>query len=60
MDKEDVKHIHGGISLSHTEERNNAICSNMDAYTEIDAHTAANVIFIKYLNIVKPEKDWDV
>ena len=28
---------------------------NLD--TEIDAHTAANVIFIKYLNIVKPEKD---
>ena len=29
----------------------------MDADTEIDTHTGANVIFIKYLNIVKPDKD---
>ena len=32
MDKEDVVHIHNGILLSHLKkQRNNAICSNMDA-----------------------------
>ena len=31
MDKEDVVHIYNGILLlSHKNERNNAICSNMD------------------------------
>ena len=30
MDKEDVLHIDNGILLSHKEEWNNAICSNMD------------------------------
>ena len=30
MDKEDVVHIHNGISLSQKKEGNNAICSNMD------------------------------
>ena len=31
MDKEDVVHIHNGILLSHKKERNNGICSNLDA-----------------------------
>ena len=30
MDKEDVVHIYNGIVLSHKEEWNNAICSNID------------------------------
>ena len=30
IDKEDVVHIYNGILFSHTRERNNAICSNMD------------------------------
>ena len=30
MDKEDVVHIYNGILLSHKNEWNNAICSNMD------------------------------
>ena len=30
MDKEDVVHIYNGILLSHKQEWNNAICSNMD------------------------------
>ena len=30
MVKEDVVHIYNEILLSHKEERNNAICSNMD------------------------------
>ena len=30
MDKEDVVHIYNGILLSHKEEWNNAICSNVD------------------------------
>ena len=29
MDKEDVVHIYNGILLSHKEEQNFAICSNM-------------------------------
>ena len=31
MDKEDAVHIYNGILLSHKEEWNYAICSNMDA-----------------------------
>ena len=31
MDKEDVVHIYKGILFSLKKERNNAICSNMDA-----------------------------
>ena len=34
MDKEDVVHIYNGILLRHKEERNNAICSNMDGPRE--------------------------
>ena len=30
-DKDDVVHIYNGILLSHKKERNNIICSNMDA-----------------------------
>ena len=30
MDKEDMVHIYNGILLSHKNEWNNAICSNMD------------------------------
>ena len=30
MDKEDVVHIHNGALLSHKNESNNAICSNID------------------------------
>ena len=30
MDKEDVVHVYNGILLSHKNEWNNAICSNMD------------------------------
>ena len=30
VDKEDVEHIYNGILLSHKNEQNNAICSNMD------------------------------
>ena len=37
MDKENVVHIYNGILLSHKKERNNAICSNMDAAR--DYHT---------------------
>ena len=37
MDKEDVVHIYNGILLSHKEEWNNAICSNMDGSR--DYHT---------------------
>ena len=37
MDREDVVYIHSGISLSHKEEWNNAICSNMDGCR--DYHT---------------------
>ena len=37
MDKEDVGHIYNGILLSHKKERNNVICSNMDANR--DYHT---------------------
>ena len=37
MDKEDVVHIYNGILLSHKEEWNNAICSNMDGCR--DYHT---------------------
>ena len=40
MDKEDVVHIHDGILLSHKTERNNAICSNMDATG--DYHTKSS------------------
>ena len=29
-DREDVVHAHNGILLSHSEERNNGICSHMD------------------------------
>ena len=36
-DKEDVVHIYNGILLSHKEEQNNAICSNMDGPR--DCHT---------------------
>ena len=34
MDKEDVVHIYNGILLGHKKERNNAICSDMDATTD--------------------------
>ena len=34
MDKEDVVYIHSGILLSHKNEWNNAICSNMDGHRE--------------------------
>ena len=37
MDKEDVVHIYNGILLSHKNEQNNAICSNMDGSR--DCHT---------------------
>ena len=37
MDKEDVVQIHNWILLSHREEQNNAICSNMDRPR--DCHT---------------------
>ena len=30
MDREDVVHMHNDILLSHKEEWNNVICSNMD------------------------------
>ena len=30
MDQEDVVHINNGILLSHKNEQNNAICSNME------------------------------
>ena len=35
MDKEDVVHIYNKILLSQNKEWNNAICSNMDAPTNI-------------------------
>ena len=35
MDKEDVVHLHNGISFSHKKEWNNVICSNMDVGLEI-------------------------
>ena len=44
MDKEDVVHGYNGIVLSHKEEWNNAICSNVDAPR--DYHTK-EVIQIK-------------
>ena len=31
MDKQDVVHTYNGILLSHKKERNNTICSNMNA-----------------------------
>ena len=34
MDKEDVIHIYNGILLSHQNEWNNAICSNLDGSRE--------------------------
>ena len=37
MDKEVVVHIYDGILLSHKNERNNAICSNVDGPR--DGHT---------------------
>ena len=37
MDKEDVVRMYNGILLSHKNERNNAICSNVDGPR--DGHT---------------------
>ena len=37
MDGEDLVHIYNGMLLSHNKERNNTICSNMDATR--DYHT---------------------
>ena len=40
MNEKDVVHIDSGIQLSHKEERNNAICSNIDYhYSNIGYHT---------------------
>ena len=40
MDKEDVVYMYSGILLSHKEEWNNAICSNVDGPR--DYHTKWN------------------
>ena len=41
MDKEEVVHIYNGLLLSHKEEWNHAICSNMDGPR--DCHTVSDV-----------------
>ena len=73
MDKEDVVHIYNGILLSHENEWNNAICSNMDgprnnytkwSKTERERQISYDITYMWNLKydtnelIYKTETDW--
>ena len=48
MDKRDTVHIYNGLLVSHKEEQNNAICTNMDGPG--DYHTKwSNIEQHKYM-----------
>ena len=60
MDKEDVVYIHNGILLSHKNEWNNAICSNMDVARDyhIKWSKSARQGQIIYHLYVESKKQW--